>query len=193
MGLSDENENNTLFEVVDENDKVVSLEEKEKILKEGLLRRVAHVWFFTPRGEIIFQHRAPDKDIFPDLLDATVGGKVEPGVSYEDTALHETEEETGLTIKKEDLVLLEKIRVDFIDVKTNFRNNIFTTQFAYFYQGEIKDLKIEQGKIIGFEAVPIDKLFNLSQEEKQRFIRGAIDSPEFLRVLQKIKGLLLQA
>lgn len=68
------NENKQMLEIIDENDNVIGLETREKIHKEGLLHREIHVWFFTPRGEIIFQHRVKDKDIYPDLLDATVGG-----------------------------------------------------------------------------------------------------------------------
>jgi len=48
-------------------------------IKKGCFIEKIHVWFVTPDGEIIFQRRAKDKDTYPDLLDATVGGHVEPG------------------------------------------------------------------------------------------------------------------
>lgn len=60
---------------------------RENIHNQGLLHREIHVWFYTPKGEIIFQHRAKDKDTYPDLLDATVGGHVEINSDYENTAL----------------------------------------------------------------------------------------------------------
>ena len=68
-----------LLEIINEHDEVIGLETRGKIHQDGLLHREIHVWFITPNGEIIFQHRAKDKDTYPDKLDATVGGHVEPG------------------------------------------------------------------------------------------------------------------
>ena len=82
-----------MLEVIDENDNTVGLETRAKIHQDGLLHREIHVWFVTPQGEIIFQHRAKDKDTYPDKLDATVGGHVEPKMSYEETAIKECKEE----------------------------------------------------------------------------------------------------
>ena len=78
-----------MLEVVDENDNIVGLETRVNVHKDGLLHREIHIFFITPNGEIIFQHRAKDKDTYPDKLDATVGGHVDPGMSYEETAIKE--------------------------------------------------------------------------------------------------------
>ena len=191
--MKDLNKGNILYEVVNENDEIIGLAERDKILREDLLRRIIHVWFFTPKGELIFQHRAPGQRMFPDLLDATVGGKVERGESFEETALKETEEETGLVLRIEDLIPVAKFRIDFMDETSNFRNSIFTQQYIYCYRGDVKDLRIEEEKILGFEAIPIDKLFNLTEEEKKRFIMPALSSPEFLILINKIRILLANA
>ena len=87
-----------MLEVIEENDNVVGLETRVKIHQDGLLHREIHIWFLTPKAEIIFQHRAKDKDTYPDKLDATVGGHVEPKMSYEETAVKECKEETGIDI-----------------------------------------------------------------------------------------------
>ena len=58
--------------------------------KKGLLHPEIHVWFYTPDKEIIFQHRAKNKDTYPDLLDATVGGHVDIGEYVDKAALRET-------------------------------------------------------------------------------------------------------
>lgn len=184
------NQTNNLQEVVNENDEIIGLEEKKKVLAEGLLRRVTHVWFFTPKGELIFQHRAKDKDIFPDLLDITVGGKVEPGDSYEYTAVKEMEEETGVKAKAENLILIDKFRFDFVDPKTNIRNNIFAKQFLYRYKGKLEDLVPEEGKIQGFVAYPIEKFSNLTEEDQKLFIMEFINSEPFRVTIDKIKSLL---
>ena len=74
---------NRRLNIVNEEGEIVGVETREDIHNQGLLHRECHVWFYTPAGEIIFQHRAKDKDTYPDLLDATVGGHVEIGSDYD--------------------------------------------------------------------------------------------------------------
>ena len=159
-----------MLEVVDENDNVVGLETREKIHREGLLHREIHIWFLTPKAEIIFQHRAKDKDTYPDKLDATVGGHVEPKMSYEETAIKECKEETGVDIDLKKLAFLKKMRKKSVDEATGLINNTIRSQYAYLYDGSIADLQIEEGKAEGFETWKIDDLPNLSETDKNKFI-----------------------
>ena len=70
---------NRKLNIVGEQGKIISEETSESIHNKGLLHREIHIWFYAPESEIIFQHREKDKDTYPDLLDATVGGHVEIG------------------------------------------------------------------------------------------------------------------
>ncbi|MDD3693889.1 MAG: NUDIX domain-containing protein [Candidatus Pacebacteria bacterium] len=182
--------NEALLEVVDENDFVVRLEKRGIIHQKGLLHREVHIYFLTPHEEIIFQHRAKNKEARPDKLDATVGGHVEPGMSYAETAIKECREETGLNLHINDLVFVKKTRSESFDETTGMTNNVFRTYYAYLYKGDINDLKVEEGKSLGFESWSIDKLFRLSDKEKERFI-PIIISEENLKMIQQIKNQLL--
>lgn len=104
------------------------------------------------------------------MLDATVGGHVEIGDSYEQTAIKETEEETGMKIKAGDLILIGKIKRYSEDKATGRINNVINTRYALVYRGDIKGLRIEAGEALGFEAWSIDKLLNLTVAEKAKFI-----------------------
>lgn len=160
-----------LLDIVDENDNIIGQQDRGKIHQDGLLHREVHVYFFTPRGELIFQHRAKDKDTFPDLLDATVGGHVEIGHSYEETAVKEAAEETGIKIDPAGLMLVGAIdKYRERDVVTGKTNNAFRAHYAYLYEGEIKDLKIEAGKSLGFEVWTAARLMNANEDELARFI-----------------------
>jgi len=165
----------SLLNIVNENDEIIGEEEREKIHLLGLLHREIHVYFLTPDKKFIFQHRAPDKDTYPDLLDATVGGHVEIGDTYLETAVKETEEETGIKIKPENLIFINKSRRRAEDPVTGKINNVFGESYAYLFKGKPEDLKIEVGKAIGFEAWELDKVINLSDAEKERFIPYIID------------------
>lgn len=179
------------LEVIDENDNVVGLETRAKIHKDGLLHREIHIWFITSKGEIIFQHRAKNKDTYPDKLDATVGGHVEPNISYEQTALKECKEETGIDIDLNKLVFLTKMRKRSFDEATNLTNNTIRSQYAYLYDGPISNLQIEEGKAEGFEVWKIDDLPYLSETDRSKFIPLFLGE-DMLNLFNKARELLLK-
>ena len=159
-----------MLEIVNEDDVVIGLESRKTIHEKGLLHREIHIWFMTPDKEIIFQHRAIDKDTYPDLLDATVGGHVDLEMSYDDTALKECVEETGIKPDPSKLKLVKKMFKKSFDQVTKLTNNTIRSQYVYLFDGDISNLKIEEGKAIGFEAWKIDSLHNLSPEDRKKFI-----------------------
>lgn len=178
-----------LLEIINENDEVIGLETREKIHKEGLLHREIHIWFLTPQAEIVFQHRAKDKDTYPDKLDATVGGHVEPKMLYEETAVKECKEETGIDIDLKKLVFLRKMRKKSFDEATGLTNNTIRSQYAYLYDGSINDLQVEDGKAEGFEAWKIDDLSHLSEDNKNKFI-PLILQQDMLDIFNKAREVL---
>lgn len=163
-------ETDNQLNIFDEAEKIIGQASRATIHRDGLLHQEVHVWFYTPLGEVIFQHRAPDKDSYPDLLDATVGGHVEIGSNYEATALKETAEETGLAITPADLLFIKKERRRTVDAVTGTINDCWGVVYAYEYQGLLSDLRAEAGKAVGFEAWPIEALLNIEPEEAKRFI-----------------------
>lgn len=179
------------LDIVNERDEVIGQDTRDRIHDLGLLHREIHVWFITPDGKVILQHRAKDKDTYPDLLDATVGGHVEIGQTYEQTAVKETKEETGVDIVMSDLHFLKKVHRRSVDLVTGKVNYAFRVQYAYIYRGNAADLKVEKGKAVGFETWPIEKIFVLSDNEKRLFI-PAVYSVEFLELFRKCSKLINQ-
>jgi isopentenyldiphosphate isomerase len=175
--------------VVDEEGNVIGEETRENIHKQGLLHKEVHVLFYTPTGELIFQHRAKDKDTYPDLLDVAVGGHVEIGSDYDETALQEMKEETGICIEKKDLTLIKIIKSRNIDTVTNTINNSLRAIYIYRYDGNIKDLRIEKGKSIGFEVWSLEKIQTLSLKDKQRFIVPNIEG-EYREIFKQIRKMI---
>lgn len=179
------------LEIINENDEVIGLETRAKVHQDGLLHREIHIWFLTPKGEIIFQHRAKDKDTYPDKLDATVGGHVDPAMSYEDTAIKECKEETGIDIDLNKLVFLRKMRKRGVDEDTKKINNTIRSQYAYLYDGPINALQVEKGRAEGFEAWKIDDLSNLSEMDKKKFIPLLLQK-DMLDILNEAKKRLIK-
>lgn len=177
------------LEIINENDEVVGLESRKIIHQKGLLHREINVWFMTPNREIVFQHRAKDKDTYPDKLDATVGGHVEPGMSYEETAIKEGEEETGIKMDSAKLKLIRKIHKESVDEATGLRNNSFAFQYAYLFEGDVRQLRVEEGKAVGFELWKIDSLSALSIQDQDKFIPMSL-SKNFLDLFEEGQKIL---
>lgn len=175
--------------IIDEKGNIIGKETRENIHKQGLLHREIHVWFYTPKSEIVFQHRAKDKDTYPDLLDASVGGHVEIGDNYESASLKELEEETGIKAVKDNLIFIQMIRSKTFDTTTNKTNNVIRAVYAYRYDGKVEDLKVEKNKAIEFESWPLEKIFNISDEDRKRFIPSILNK-QVLDIFRKIKKLI---
>ena len=108
-----------LYDVVDENDQVIGQATKERLHKEGLMHRGVNVIFYTKAGMVILQRRSATKNTFPNKLDPTVGGHVDAGETYEQAALKEVAEETGLKLTSQDLHFLIKVFVRYLKKKSD--------------------------------------------------------------------------
>jgi isopentenyldiphosphate isomerase len=93
-----EKQNNTeMFEIVDDNDRVVGVAPRNKCHgNPELVHRTAHVVVFSSCGKILLQKRSADKDIQPGKWDTAVGGHLAPGETYLQAARREMHEEIGL-------------------------------------------------------------------------------------------------
>ena len=174
--------------IVDENDNIVGKESREKIHKEGLLHREINVWFYNKKGEVIFQKRAMDQDTNPGLLDATAGGHTDLGEDYDKAAIREIGEETGLKLDLNQLRFIKKVKFQSIDKQTDAINNRFQHHYVYEYNDDINKLLVSEGQ--GFELWPIEKILNVSEEDKEKFVLAIFGKEQKLEVFREIKKLI---
>lgn len=86
-----------ILEVVDSNDSVVGTARRAEIHRLGLLHRAVHIFVFNVSGQIYVQRRSASKDMHPSKLGSSAAGHVDPGETYEQTAIREFEEELGIS------------------------------------------------------------------------------------------------
>ena len=84
------------FETYDEQGCGTGLYPRDQVHAEGLWHRSAHLFLFTPEGDLWVQRRAADKDIYPGRWDYSVGEHLKPGESYREGALRGLQEELGV-------------------------------------------------------------------------------------------------
>ncbi len=177
------------LDVVDEEDKVIGKALRSEIHTIGLIHREVHVWYVTLSGGIVFQRRAPNKETFPNLLDATVGGHVELGMSYEAAALMEMQEETGIIATVDDLYFIDKSKSKSFDDVTKKINHCFRSTYGYIFNQPLSSLCIEVGQGEGFVEVPIEQIMNPPQELSS-IIVPALIKPERKSIYTKLQNII---
>jgi isopentenyl-diphosphate delta-isomerase type 1 len=98
---------NEILEIVDESDNVIGTATRAEIHRKRLRHRAVHIFVFNSAGKIYVQRRSSSKDRFPDRLDSSAAGHVDPGESYEETAIRELQEELGIRAEIEEILSVE--------------------------------------------------------------------------------------
>jgi isopentenyl-diphosphate Delta-isomerase len=87
---------NEILEIVDFDDKVIGTATRGEIHRREFFHRAVHIFVFNPAGQVYIQRRSDSKDRHPGKLDSSAAGHVDPGETYEQTAVRELEEELGI-------------------------------------------------------------------------------------------------
>jgi isopentenyl-diphosphate Delta-isomerase len=131
-------------EVVDDNDKLVSIVLREESDKKALCHRVVRVIIFSSKGEWLIQRRAMTKKILPGMWDFGVAETVNYGETYLDAAMRGVQEELDATLDSNDLEPLFKT-----PYKSKELNRMIMV-FKSIYDGKIKidRSEIEEAKFV---------------------------------------------
>jgi isopentenyldiphosphate isomerase len=90
---------NELFDVVDEDDKLIGKASREECHENGLIHRSVMFFVFDSERRVLVTKRTQNKDFFPGHFSIVLGGHVRSGENYEEAAAREIEEEIGISTK----------------------------------------------------------------------------------------------
>ncbi len=91
-----------LIDICDENNNLLGIRKmKSEAHWEGLWHRAAHTWIYNSRKEVLLQLRAKNKELYPAVWDYAAAGHISAGEEPLDASVRETQEEIGLSAKKE--------------------------------------------------------------------------------------------
>lgn len=138
-----------LLDIVNEHDEIIGQMERDDANKDGHIFRRIFILFYTPDKHVILQLRSMTKKTSPGKLTSTVSGHVESGHSYDETALKEGYEESGIVI---DPAKLKSLGVMFEG------GDAMRAIYAYPFGGSIEDLLVEEGEGAGFVSISLEAL-----------------------------------
>lgn len=83
------------MDIVNEDDEVIGRDTRERVHARHEIHRGVHVFVVNRAGELLLQRRAKSTRDYPDHWDASAGGQVCSGETYEQAAIRELDEELG--------------------------------------------------------------------------------------------------
>lgn len=90
-----------IFEVVDDQDRVLGTEKRSICHTSGLLHRAVYCWVFNSHGQLLIQRRSPHKKIGPGQWDLSVAEHLQPGESFKQAAVRGLQEELGVVVPQD--------------------------------------------------------------------------------------------
>jgi isopentenyl-diphosphate delta-isomerase type 1 len=129
---------------------------KSEAHRDGSWHRAAHIWIYNSQGEVLLQHRAAGKPLYPDVWDVSVGGHVDAGEEPLEAAVRELAEELGLQADPEELEFFRVIKNSppFL----GFKNNEFYYVYFLKFDGSIDDLKLQREEVQAVAFFTIDEI-----------------------------------
>jgi len=91
------NPDDEVYDVVDNNDRVIGQATRKEIHEKNLIHRSVHTFVFNPEGNLFLQKRALSKDENPGFWDTSSAGHVDAGEDYLTAANRELVEELGIS------------------------------------------------------------------------------------------------
>jgi isopentenyl-diphosphate Delta-isomerase len=131
--------------------------ERKTAHREGISHEGVHLWVvrFNNGPELLFQHRASHKDMFPDCLDITVGGHV-PFGKNENKVQKESYEEIGINPTEKELIDLGYFRYE------EKSKDLFHREFQRVYlmtdNRPLTEYRFVDGEVDGIFAVKLSDL-----------------------------------
>lgn len=139
----------------------------------GEYRMVVHVCIFNSLGQLLIQRRSPEKTIWPELWDVSVGGGVDAGETSRQGAVREVGEELGYDL---DLTGLRPA------VTVNFEGG-FDDFFVVTWDLDLRNLRLQKEEVSDVRWATLEETMDM-------LARGAFIPypPSFLQFLFEARG-----
>lgn len=149
---------NDIIDIVDNKGNTTGVKKlKSEAHKDGSWHQTAHIWIFNSKKEVLLQKRAKDKMDFPGLWDISAAGHLSAGETPESGAVRELFEEIGINMDPSKLKKIEVRKIIQHIPELNFHNNEFAHIYLLEFNGNPKELKIQEEEIESVKFLSLKK------------------------------------
>lgn len=86
---------------------------RSEVHQRELWHAVAVVWVYNSEGDVLLQHRAAERNGFPNTWDVSASGHVRAGDSVIASAVRELREELGIQVKPNEMTEIGRLKDSF--------------------------------------------------------------------------------
>lgn len=119
---------------------------KKEAHKTGKWHSAVHIWIISEdKKRVLLQKRCPDKNLFPNMWDISVGGHVSTGEETLISAKRELSEELGLNPDNYEFEYVDVIKEKFVD--GDIVSNEFVTIYKIINDVNINSIKLQKEEV----------------------------------------------
>lgn len=148
--------------IVNEEDEIIGYKEKSEMLPTDIYR-VCGLTVVNTSKQVLLTQRAYNKRHDPGKRSFGMGGTVEQGETYEESAIRETFEELGITISNP--IWIDKY------LSRSETNNFFSMEYMVRVPDDI-ELKIEEDEIIDIARRTKDEIDEMLVTRREDFVQS---------------------
>jgi isopentenyldiphosphate isomerase len=115
---------------------------RAQAISEGAWCRSTNIFVMNSKGEILCHQRSMQKERMPGVWSTHLGGHVSVDETYETNALKELEEESGITVKPEELIPWRTTKLDHA--------RLWVREYVVLTDKEIHELVPQPGEVDQF-------------------------------------------
>ena len=153
---------------VDENDNVIGAGTKKEALEKSIAHRIARIYLFNSKGEILMQKRSATVTSNPNKWDQSAAGHVDEGETYEQAAYRELKEEVGI-----EGIPLKEIAKYYQEETDERRRKRFNMLYMGTYDGDVIPDGDEVSEVKWFLPEELERRM---KEHPDEFTQGSIRS-----------------
>ena len=153
-------------DILDDNGKVTGeVITKKEAHMTGKWHRAVHIWIISEdKKSILLQKRCPNKNLFPNMWDISVGGPVSSGEEPLISAKRELSEELGLNPDNYNFEYVDVIKEKFVD--GDIVSNEFVTIYKIISNVKIDSITLQKEEVSEARWFTKDELNSLRNELK---------------------------
>lgn len=163
-----------IFEIVDENNKVIGKERRSLVHQKGLFHRSVNIFVFNSEGELFLQQRSADKIVCPLAWDLSVAEHLKPGESYREGAKRGLKEELNID---GDVEAVRGVHILKNKYEGGIKDFEFVDTFKIIWDGKIE---IDKKELAQGRFFKISEIKEMIKENKNNFTPWFLEEWKFL-------------
>lgn len=138
---------------------------KKEAHRKGKWHSAIHIWIFSSdMKKILLQKRCPNKDLFPNMWDISVGGHISSGEEPLVSARRELSEELGLKPEDYNFEYVDVIKEKFVD--GDIVSNEYVTIYKIISDIDVDILTLQKEEVSEVRWFSKSELNNMRAEDR---------------------------